>query len=151
MVRPVLEYASTVWDPTSQKDITALEQVQRRAARYVSNNYTDRTPGCVTNMLSTLQWEPLAERRSQSRLTMMFKIINGLVDINKTLFFAKGDGRTRGAQRLFQERTTHPALSNSFFPRTVRQWNSLPTQMTDTPSLELFLDLGRCTGGDSPS
>jgi hypothetical protein len=32
---------------------------------------------------------------------MMFKIIHGLVDINKTLFFAKGDGRTRGAQRLF--------------------------------------------------
>jgi hypothetical protein len=29
MVRPVLEYAPAVWDPTSQKDITALEQVQR--------------------------------------------------------------------------------------------------------------------------
>jgi hypothetical protein len=58
----------------------------------------------------------LAHVKQQSRLTMMFKIIHVLVDINKTLFFAKGDGRTRSAQRLFQERTTHPALSNRFSP-----------------------------------
>jgi hypothetical protein len=41
--------ALTVWDPTSQGKIKALENIQRRAARFVTNNYTDRTPGCVTN------------------------------------------------------------------------------------------------------
>ena len=45
-------------DPSNQGDIEALEMVQRRAARYTFNNYTDRTPGCVTSMLVNLKWEP---------------------------------------------------------------------------------------------
>ncbi|KAL8615930.1 hypothetical protein ACOMHN_034606 [Nucella lapillus] len=31
-VRPILEYASSVWDPHTQKNIDKLEAVQRRAA-----------------------------------------------------------------------------------------------------------------------
>jgi hypothetical protein len=42
IVRPTIEYAATVWDPTSQSKIKALENIQRRAARFVTNNYTDR-------------------------------------------------------------------------------------------------------------
>ena len=54
MVRLAMEYASTVWDPVTQKNIQLLEQVQRRAARYVFNNYSDRQPGCVTQMVTDL-------------------------------------------------------------------------------------------------
>ena len=39
LVRPTLEYASTVWDPYHQKDIQQLEMVQRRGARYASNRF----------------------------------------------------------------------------------------------------------------
>ena len=35
MVRPVMEYASIVWDPHYQTQISILEKVQRRAARWV--------------------------------------------------------------------------------------------------------------------
>ena len=59
LVRPVLEYSSTVWDPHQSSDIHNLEQVQRRAARFVNHNYTERTPGCVTNMVQSLGWESL--------------------------------------------------------------------------------------------
>ena len=38
-VRSILEYSSTVWDPFYQKDIDRLERVQRRAARFVFNDY----------------------------------------------------------------------------------------------------------------
>ena len=54
VVRPVLEYASPVWDPYHQADIKALEQVQRRAARYLYNDYSSRTPGCATDMINEL-------------------------------------------------------------------------------------------------
>ena len=54
VVRPVLEYAAPMWDPYRQADIKALEQVQRRAARYVYNDYTSRTSGCVTEMVNEL-------------------------------------------------------------------------------------------------
>ena len=40
LVRPQVEYASSVWDPHLQKDIHALEMVQCRAARFVTGRYT---------------------------------------------------------------------------------------------------------------
>ena len=55
LVRPVIEYASTIWDPTNQASINTLELIQRRAARFVYNDYTSRTPGCVTTMLEDLK------------------------------------------------------------------------------------------------
>ena len=33
------EYASTVWDPHTQKNIHKLDMIQRRAARYACNRY----------------------------------------------------------------------------------------------------------------
>jgi hypothetical protein len=44
MVRPTMEYASSVWNPTNRKKIGNLEKVQKRAARFVFNNYTMVTP-----------------------------------------------------------------------------------------------------------
>ena len=34
---------STSWDPYKVEDVNGLDKVQRRAARCVSNNYTERT------------------------------------------------------------------------------------------------------------
>ena len=42
LVRPTLEYASTVWDPYHQKDIQKLAMIQRKGARYVSNRFGNR-------------------------------------------------------------------------------------------------------------
>jgi hypothetical protein len=38
LVRPLVEYASTVWNPYTKTEINKIEAVQRRAARYVVNN-----------------------------------------------------------------------------------------------------------------
>ena len=112
--------------------------MQRRAARYACNNYTDRTSGCVTAMTRSLQWDTLEERRHSSRLQMLYKIQHGLVDINKDSYMKQGDSRTRSASRLFQERTTHEVYYNSFFPRTIRHWNLLPLHVISANSLEEF-------------
>jgi hypothetical protein len=65
MVRPTVEYASTVWDSVIQKkkNIKSLEQVQRRAVRFLWNGYKDRSLDCVTNMVKALEWESLQDRR----------------------------------------------------------------------------------------
>eukprot|EP00794_Sanderia_malayensis_P001703 gene1703-biopygen1557 len=68
MVRPILEYPSTVWDPCSKANIQTLEEVQRRAARYVFNNYSTKTPGCVTKMLSDLAWKSLESQENVAGL-----------------------------------------------------------------------------------
>jgi hypothetical protein len=96
MVRPTLEYASTCWDPHSKDLIEDIEQVQKRAARFVCNNYRSKEPGCVTNMLNTLNWEPLSQRRAKNRVTMLYKIINNQVTIDPNTYLNKSDTRTRG-------------------------------------------------------
>ena len=39
LVRPALEYCSTIWDPHHHKYIDQLQKVQRRAARFVCSSY----------------------------------------------------------------------------------------------------------------
>ena len=62
LVRPHLEYASSVWYQHMQKQINDIEAVQRRAARFVKRYY-DRTPGTVTTILDDLGWPTLQQRR----------------------------------------------------------------------------------------
>ena len=71
LVRSILEYSSTVWDPFYQKDIDRLERVQRRAARFVFNDY--KPLSSVTSMVSQLGWKPLAERRREHCLSLFTK------------------------------------------------------------------------------
>ena len=141
MIRPTMEYSSTVWDPALQTHIAALEQVQRRAARYVCNDYHSRTPGCVTKMIDNLNWEPLEVRRRHERLGMLYRIQHNLVDIPIDRYLQVSDSRTRGPTKFFQERISDATYSNSFFPRTVRDWNKLPVEIVSAASLEEFRSL----------
>ena len=139
MVRPTMEYASTAWDPYKVDDINCLDKVQRRAARFVCSEYTDRTPGCVTSMINKLGWEQLQARRRIMRLTMLFKLIQDLVDIPEASDIVKtSDRRTRGSQRLYVPFTNVMVYKQSFFPRTIQDWNRLPTNITDSKNTETF-------------
>ena len=39
LVRPILEYSSSVWDPEYVYQIDKLERIQRRAARFILTRY----------------------------------------------------------------------------------------------------------------
>ena len=84
IVRLHLEYSSSVWDPHTREKIHAIEMVQRRAARYVKRNY--RNTSSVGDMLNNLNWQTLEIRRKNQRLTMMYKIHNNLVGIDRDNF-----------------------------------------------------------------
>ena len=43
LVRSILEYGSIVWDPYIQQDIQCIERVQKRAARFIVNDYRTHT------------------------------------------------------------------------------------------------------------
>ena len=77
LVRSKLEYAACVWDPHLVKDTTNIEKVQRRRARFVLNKY-NRSHN-TDEMLEDLQWQSLKTRRKHQRLSMMYKITNGLM------------------------------------------------------------------------
>ena len=137
LVRPTLEYASPAWDPSTSEDVTKLEKVQRQAARFVHNNYYDRTPGCVSKMVSDLGWESLQHRRRMDRLTTLYKIQHGLLELD-TDVVRPGDKCTRGQHRLYQPAAKLSIYKNPFFPRTIREWNLLPTSVTDATTIEEF-------------
>ena len=82
LARPMVEYASVIWDPFTEENIKKLEMVQRRGARFFFGDY--RRTSSVTTMLNQLQWTSLQERRAQTRTVMMYRIVYHLVDIPTT-------------------------------------------------------------------
>ena len=74
LVRSQLEHGATIWDPYRQNQIDSIEKIQRRAVRFICGNYNREDS--VTNMRQNIGLPSLAERRQQSRLTMMYKVVN---------------------------------------------------------------------------
>ena len=72
IVRPHLEYCHAVWNPHKLKHIDALENVQRRATRFVPSlkglSYVDR--------LKKLNLPTLVYRRARGDMIETFKIFN---------------------------------------------------------------------------
>ena len=52
LVRPHIEYCSSVWDPHTSRNIKKVEAVQRRAARFIMNDYGRKSS--VTAMLKEI-------------------------------------------------------------------------------------------------
>ena len=138
LVRPLVEYASSVWDPHLQKDITRLEMVQRRAARYVSNKHGNRSS--VDTMIQHLDWYSLEHRRRIARLVMFYKIVNDHVAIDKSERLTPLTRTSRHSHHLAYQIPT--CISDyrkfAFFPRTIREWNSLPTEIVSTKTPDAF-------------
>ena len=65
MVRPILEYGSSVWDPHPDKLQEELEKVENGAARFVTRNY----------VFGQLKWESLKKRRKDNRLILLYKVL----------------------------------------------------------------------------
>ena len=80
LVRPQLEYASLVWSPHTDTNVSKIEAVQHRAARWVTHNYSYYSS--VAQMINTLGWGSLEQRRADARLLMFYKIVHGLVSLN---------------------------------------------------------------------
>ena len=57
LMRPKLEYSSCVWDTDTKYNISKLEMVQPRAARYTCNRFHNTSS--VTNILKELKWPQL--------------------------------------------------------------------------------------------
>ena len=142
LVRPILEYSCTAWDPYYQKHVLALESVQRRAARFVKGDF--RRDSSVSKMLGELHWSSLQERRTAARLTMLYKINAGELPLTvPERFIPVNTNRTTTRSKRPSQFINYGARTNvyknSFYPRTIKQWNSLPaTIITESTSSKSF-------------
>ena len=140
LVRPQLEYAATVWDPHKREEIDQIEKIQRRAARIVSNLH--RNTSNVGEMLRNLEWPTLEARSRSARLIMMYKILDGSVFVNCPDLHP-AVARTRRttvshSRQLARITCTRNYRFETFFPRTIRDWNSLTEDEVTAPSVDSF-------------
>ena len=137
LVRPILEYASTSWDPYTKSNIQQLEAVQRRAARFVTGDY--RTTSSPSQMIADLGWEPLYQRRANFKLVMVYRITYGLIDIPAPLYLHPSALSTRGhTLRYMIPYCRTDVYRNSFFPSAIRLWNQLPETIVAAQTLDDF-------------
>lgn len=123
---PHLEYASCAWDPTQQKEIESLEMVQNMAVRVISGLKGRRG---VTEAKEKLQLTPLVERRKNSRIKLLMKILSK-EEAHPALCQAYDDivnqpgtnihtrSQTKGVPRSVAANGS--CFHNSFIPRTIR-------------------------------
>lgn len=140
LVRPVLEYASVVWDPYQQQLISRLENIQRQAARFATGDYMSRDPGSMSSMLHQLGWEPLEHRRARNRTIMLYKILHHIVEVPVLHLLHTNTSRTRGstANNIRQISTRIDVYKYSFLPATIVAWNNIPATIRNSPSVDTF-------------
>jgi hypothetical protein len=138
LVRPSVEYASSVWDPYHQNNRQRLEMVQQRAARYVTNSHHNTSS--VSSMIEDLSWKSLEDRRKIARLTMMYKLVNGLVLENTEDRLIPPDriSRNNNTKAYLIPSCRTETRKESYFPRTIIDWNVLPDNCVTIGSLETF-------------
>ena len=142
LVRPIMEYAACVWDPYQKYLTNNTEKIQRWAARWVLSDYHQQSS--VTDMLHQLQWASLQQHRYTSRLSQFHKIVchHTTTALNIPSYFLLTSYPTR---QLHMYRFIIPSISTtsyqqSFFPKTIKQWNSLTNDQININSLKLFVD-----------
>jgi len=135
-VRPLLETATTVWNPHLMKDIDIIEKVQRK--------FTKRIPGMFIKSYKDrrfhLQLTTLEQRRMCNDLIMTFKIIHGLIKLDFQDFFEFNLRRNlRGhSQKLIIPKFHKNCLKYDFCSRTAPMWNMLTEDQINSSTLECF-------------
>jgi len=137
LVRPILEYCAPVWDPHHQKYINQIEMVQRRAARFTLGRYNNRSS--VTDMIHTLKWESLKQRRTVACIVAFYKIQFSLVAIPLPSFVVRPERPRPGFPHQYQiPYCATESYKQSFFPKSIRLWNKLPSSIACQGSLSLL-------------
>ena len=138
LVRPQVEYASSVWDPYHKYQVHSIEMVQRRAARWVLNRYHNTSS--VTDMLQHLGWQTLQQRRQNACLVNFYKMSHGLVAVSPSQYSTPINRATRHHHQYSYVQIPAKAQSYlySFFPRTIVQWNALPLTVVQAGTLDSF-------------
>ena len=77
IIQPKIDYAITLWGYTCQQNLYKIQRLQNRAAKIVSGNY-DYVITRGIELVKSLQWMNVHQRRDYFMSILMFKCIHGL-------------------------------------------------------------------------
>ena len=141
LVRPQLEYGSEVWNPYSTTVMNGLEQIQKTAARFVCCDYNTTTS--TSNLVRALHWDQLHTRRLLAQCLLFYKIHYHLINISfpPIIMHAHYYGRHDHNLKYVIPEATIDAYKYSFYPRSVRIWNRLPSSVVNTSRIDSFKEV----------
>ena len=135
LVRPKLEYAAPIWSPYSKPQFNQVEKVQRTAAHWTCRRW--RNTSSVGEMLDELEWPSLEARRDRSSLLLFWCCVYRKRQVPDPCSQFESTRSSQSAQYC-RYQTYRDALKNSFFPRTIPQWNSLSPSVVNSQTAEEF-------------
>ena len=97
-----------------------------------TNDYVQQSS--VTQMLIDIKWQDLAQRWTDARLSLMYKIVHNFVLI-EAIKYVKLQRNIINLQQILANKKYYDM---SFFPCTVKDWNSLLKTLLATDSLRAF-------------
>ena len=130
LVRPVVEYATSVWDPHETGLCKKTEGIQRKAARYVFGKH--RNDESVSKMIDQLGWESLQYRRKNFRLTGIYNTWNrkdGWDELRHRFQTPTYIGRGDHLLKIKEREQKTDLAKFSFLNRGIREWNALPEEV----------------------
>ena len=115
--------------------------VQRTAARWTCRRWHNTSH--VGEMLDDLHWSTLEKRRTNSSLTLFYKIHNRLVDIDRVRYLStnkstRHSGRLSNSQQYDRQTSSSDLLKFSYFPRIIPLWNALPESTVASNTVDSF-------------
>ena len=139
LVRPHLEYGNVIWHPWLKRQSIALERVQRRATKTLTQ-CKDMT---YLQRLSYLNLPSLKGRRLRGDLIETYKILNSYIEINPANIFSLSTyDKTRNSDnKLLMTHSKTNFRKFSFSNRVVQHWNALPNNVKSAPNLLQFKSL----------
>ena len=138
-VRPHLQYAVTTWNPWLRKDIEALERIQHRATRRMSD-----VRGSYPERLRQLNLTTLEERRIRGDAIEVYKSLHGSLDVPKDSLFKicnQTQQKTRHQHSYLPLEVPRARLDlrkNFFTIRGANVWNGLPSHVRKSNSVNVF-------------
>ena len=138
-IRPILEYGDVIIDNCTAQEKGKLEKVQYEAARIVTGATKLVS---IEKLMSDVGWESLECRREKHKLTLYYKMMNGLTPpylsslCPPTVSNDAYNLRNQADSQVPRARTS--LYYDSFLPSTVRAYNSLPLPLRNSTSLSSF-------------
>ena len=135
-VRPIIDFASPVWNLGFAGQNKLLESVQRRWTKQVIG-LTDLS---YPERLARLGMFSIKGRLLRQDLIYCYRIFHGTSVISPTdIFTMNPTANTRGHRYKIQVQHSQLEVRRRFFScRVINRWNSLPHDIVESPSLSTF-------------
>ena len=135
-IRPILEYASEVWDNCGELNSNRLEKIHIEAARLP----------CYASLISIYNetgWEKLRVRREVKKLTLFYKIVNNeapdyLHDLIPPTLSETNNYNLRNSQNINLPLSRLSVYQRSYISATIQLWNSLDLNTRQIPTFSTF-------------